>query len=150
MSARVNGRPQGLEKRQVESDSKARRVLLDCRSSADSQIFQQPKRQLCREAGVSCTSSVGQRAVSSPKILLPGLICAVETLLSPVLHLGPPWVLDSPPGVQTPKGCALLCLKSSSSPSLGDLPYGSDFTGKNPFLILSSCFQYHFNIIICR
>jgi len=55
--AGINGRLQGLEERQMESNFKAWRVPLDCRSSADRQIFQQPKRELCREAGVSRASS---------------------------------------------------------------------------------------------
>lgn len=126
--------------REEESNSKAQRVLLDCRSSADRQIFQQPKRQLYGEAGVSRASSSGQWAISSSKVLLPGSICAVETLLSPVLHRDTwfhPGFLIPHPGARNLRLGSLLHLKSSSFPALGGLTYGSDFTEKNPFVILS-------------
>lgn len=132
----------------MESSCKAQKVLLGCGSPMGRPISQQPKWELCSEAGVSDASSssqwVTQSSAARPEQCCGNLTipCTAQGRLLPVLSF---WF---PLWSQVPNGWTLLYLKPGYFPLLGDLICGSVFTEKKPFLILS-IFQYPLYIIIC-
>lgn len=119
--AGADGRLQGLERYQVETNCKAWRELLDCRWT------NLPRDSFVERQGWAVHHPAGSELSASPG-------CCCQAWLIPwepccPLHctgtLDATLLPDSPLWGQTPKAWAQLHLRSTSFPSVGDVTYGS-------------------------